>query len=122
MRSGLPISDLVVGLYAALSIAAAVPHALTTGRGQRAEVSLTNGPVSLLAYIATNYFATGTTPRRNGNDHPIAAPYGLLHTSEGQIALAPALVRPAGRIAATQSCSMGRHVRSICASGRRRAE
>jgi CoA:oxalate CoA-transferase len=90
LRSGLPISDLVAGLYAALSIAACVRRAATTGQGQRAEVSLTNGLVSLLAYIATNYFATGTAPARSGNDHPIAAPYGLFPTRDGQIALAPA--------------------------------
>jgi CoA:oxalate CoA-transferase len=90
LRSGLPISDLIAGLYAALSIAAAVPHARATGQGQRTEVSLTNGLVSLLAYIATNYFATGTAPARSGNDHPIAAPYGLFPTRDGQIALAPA--------------------------------
>lgn len=90
LRSGLPISDLVAGLYAALSIAAAVPHARATGHGQRAEVSLTNGLVSMLAYIATTYFATGAAPARSGNDHPIAAPYGLFPTRDGQIALAPA--------------------------------
>ena len=90
MRSGLPISDLVAGLYAALGIAAAVPHARATGQGQRVEVSLTNGLVSLLSYIATNYFATGMAPPRSGNDHPIAAPYGLFPTRDGQIALAPA--------------------------------
>jgi CoA:oxalate CoA-transferase len=90
LRSGLPISDLIAGLYAALSIAAAVPHARASGQGQRAEVSLTNGLVSLLSYIATNYFATGTAPARSGNDHPIAAPYGLFPTRDGQIALAPA--------------------------------
>ena len=89
LRSGLPISDLVAGLYAALSIAAAVPHARATGQGQRAEVSLTNGMVSLLSFIASNYFATGTAPARSGNDHPIAAPYGLFPTRDGQIALAP---------------------------------
>ena len=90
LRSGLPISDLVAGLYAALSIAATVPHARATGQGQRAEVSLTNGLVSLLSYIATNMFATGTAPARSGNDHPIAAPYGLFPTRDGQLALAPA--------------------------------
>lgn len=89
LRSGLPISDLIAGLYAALSITATVLHARTTGQGQRTEVSLTNGLVSLLAYIATNYFATGTVPPRSGNDHPIAAPYGLFPTRDGQIALAP---------------------------------
>jgi len=89
LRSGLPISDLVAGLYAALSITAAVFHARATGQGQRTEVSLTNGMVSLLAYIATNYFATGQAPARSGNDHPIAAPYGLFPTRDGQIAIAP---------------------------------
>ena len=99
LRSGLPIRDLVAGLYAALSIAAAVPRAKATGQGQRAEVSLTNGLVSLLSYIATNYFATGAAPARSGNDHPIAAPYGLFPTRDGQIALAPADDAFFGRLA-----------------------
>ncbi len=71
LRSGLPISDLVAGLYAALSIAAAVLHARRTGQGQRAEVSLTNGLVSLLAYIATNYLRHGraaTAQRQRPSD------------------------------------------------------
>ena len=99
LRSGLPIRDLVAGLYAALSIAVAVPRAKATGQGQRAEVSLTNGLVSLLSYIATNYFATGAAPARSGNDHPIAAPYGLFPTRDGQIALAPADDAFFGRLA-----------------------
>jgi CoA:oxalate CoA-transferase len=89
LRSGLPISDLVAGLYAALSIAASVVRARTTGQGQSTEVSLTNGMVSMLSYIATNYFASGTVPPRSGNDHPIAAPYGLFPTRDGEIAIAP---------------------------------
>ncbi|HVC61981.1 MAG TPA: CoA transferase [Acetobacteraceae bacterium] len=89
LRSGVPISDLIAGLYAALSISASVLRARTTGQGERAEVSLTNGMVSMLAYIASDYFATGTVPPRGGNDHPIAAPYGLFPTRDGQLALAP---------------------------------
>ena len=90
LRSGVPISDLVAGLYAALAITASVLRARETGQGEIAEVSLTNGMVSMLSYIATNYFATGITPPRSGNDHPIAAPYGLFPTKDGRIALAPA--------------------------------
>lgn len=89
LRSGVPISDLVAGLYAALSITASVHRARTTGQGERAEVSLTNGLVSMLAYIASDYFATGMVPPRSGNDHPISAPYGLFPTRDGQLALAP---------------------------------
>ena len=58
LRTGLPISDLVAGLYAAFGIAAAVPKARETGRGQNVEIALTDGLGSLLAYLATNYFAT----------------------------------------------------------------
>ena len=90
LRSGIPISDLVAGLYAALAITASVHRAKQTGQGEIAEVALTNGMVSLLSYIATNHFATGVTPPRSGNDHPIAAPYGLFPTRDGGIALAPA--------------------------------
>lgn len=89
LRSGLPVSDLVAGLYAALAIVASVHKARETGKGEIAEVSLTNGMVSLLSYIATNYFASGVVPPRSGNDHPIAAPYGLFPTRDGRIALAP---------------------------------
>jgi CoA:oxalate CoA-transferase len=89
LRSGLPISDLVAGLYAALAITAALRRAQASGQGQSVEVSLTNGLISLLAYIATNYFATGVVPLRAGNDHPIAAPYGLFATRDGHVALAP---------------------------------
>ena len=89
LRSGLPISDLIAGLYAALSVTASVLHARTTGQGQSTEVSLTNGLVSMLSYIATNYFASGTVPPRSGNDHPIAAPYGLFPTRDSEIAIAP---------------------------------
>ncbi len=90
LRSGLPISDLIAGLYAALATTAALRRAQATGEGQAVEVSLTNGLISLLAYIATNYFATGVIPPRAGNDHPIAAPYGLFATRDGHVALAPA--------------------------------
>ena len=39
LRSGVPISDLVAGLYAALAIAASVVRARATGQGERVEVA-----------------------------------------------------------------------------------
>src|SRR3984957_17145673 len=104
LRSGVPISDLVAGLYAALAITASVLRARETGQGEIAEVSLTNGMVSMLSYIATNYFATGITPPRSGNDHPIAAPYGLFPTKDGRIALAPADDAFFGRLVDVLGC------------------
>jgi len=46
--------------------------------------------VSMLAYLASEYFSTGQTPQRNGNDHPIASPYGLFQAEDGDLAVAPA--------------------------------
>jgi CoA:oxalate CoA-transferase len=105
LRSGVPISDLVAGLYAALAITASVLRARETGKGEIVEVSLTNAMVSMLAYIATNYFATGITPPRSGNDHPIAAPYGLFPTRDGRIALAPADDAFFGRLMDVLGCA-----------------
>ena len=108
MRSGPPISDLVAGLYAAFGVACALnargpglgpgpgsharpgdPSQAATGAGQYVEMSLLGGLVSMLAYMSAEYFASGERPVRTGNDHPIAAPYGLFEASDGHIAVAP---------------------------------
>jgi crotonobetainyl-CoA:carnitine CoA-transferase CaiB-like acyl-CoA transferase len=89
LRSGLPISDLVAGLYGALGVTAALLGRERTGRPERVDVSLTTSMVSLLAYVASHYFATGEVLPRSGNDHPISAPYGLFRACDGDIAIAP---------------------------------
>ena len=116
MRSGPPISDLVAGLYAAFGVVCALhargggtgagaagtrgaatgPGTETGtgpvtggGSGQYVETSLMGGLVSMLAYMSAEYFASGERPVRTGNDHPIAAPYGLFEASDGHIAVAP---------------------------------
>ena len=90
MRSGPPVSDLIAGLYAALGIVAGLLRRERVGDGATASVSLTGGLISFLSFIATDYLATGQVPVRTGNDHPIAAPYGLFRTADGEIAIAPA--------------------------------
>lgn len=89
MRTALPITDLVAGLYAALAITAALRGRDVNGKGQTVEVSLMNAIISLMAYLASEYFATGRIPERTGNDHPLVAPYGLYATADGEIAVAP---------------------------------
>ena len=48
-----------------------------------------NGAVSMMAYLASEFLATGRKPVRTGNDHPLVAPYGLYQTADGEIAVAP---------------------------------
>jgi crotonobetainyl-CoA:carnitine CoA-transferase CaiB-like acyl-CoA transferase len=93
LRAGPPIADLVAGLHGALGICAALVKRGRTGPGETAfetvGASLNNGLISLLAFLAANYFATGEEPVRTGNDHAIVAPYGMFRTRDGEVALAP---------------------------------
>jgi CoA:oxalate CoA-transferase len=89
LRSGPPISDLTAGLYAALGVTAALLRRERTGEPEHVDVSLTNSMISMLSYLALDYFASGQVPARTGNDHPIAAPYGLFNARDGAIAIAP---------------------------------
>jgi len=88
-RAAPPLSDLVAGLYCAFGILAALQERGNSGTGQQVETSLTGGLISMLAYLSAEYFATGETPKRTGNDHPIVSPYGLFHAKDGMIAVAP---------------------------------
>jgi len=89
LRSGLPITDLVAGLYAAFGVVGALRARDLNGRGQRVESPMMNGIMSMLAYLASDCLATGRPGERWGNDHPITSPYGLFAASDGDIAVAP---------------------------------
>jgi crotonobetainyl-CoA:carnitine CoA-transferase CaiB-like acyl-CoA transferase len=90
MRAAPPLSDLVAGAYAAMGILAALVRRNRTGDGEEVSTALTDSMTSMLAFLATNYFATGRQPLRTGNDHALAAPYGMFEAADGQIAVAPA--------------------------------
>jgi crotonobetainyl-CoA:carnitine CoA-transferase CaiB-like acyl-CoA transferase len=90
MRAGAPITDLVAGLYCAFGVVNAIRARELTGRGQRVEAAMVNGMVSMLGYLTSEYLSTGRSAPRNGNDHPIASPYGLFRAADGDIAIAPA--------------------------------
>ena len=89
MRAAPPITDLVAGAYAAMGVCAALVRRARTGHGEEVSTSLTDGMVSMLSFLATNYFATGKLPLRTGNDHALVAPYGLFEASDGEVAIAP---------------------------------
>jgi crotonobetainyl-CoA:carnitine CoA-transferase CaiB-like acyl-CoA transferase len=89
MRAAPPVSDLVAGAYAAMGTLAALVRRNRTGEGEEVATALTDSMTSMLAFLATNYFATGKQPLRTGNDHALVAPYGLFEAADGQIAVAP---------------------------------
>lgn len=93
LRSGPPLTDLIAGLYAALATVAALRHAERTGEGQAVEAAMTNGMISMMAYLSAEALATGRPPPPTGNDHPVASPYGLFHAADGPFAVAPSTPR-----------------------------
>ncbi|MBL8583839.1 MAG: CoA transferase [Rhizobiaceae bacterium] len=89
MRSGVPIADLVCGLYAALGVAAALHGRAPQSGGASVQVSMLASLMSMLSFHATNYLNSGEVAPRTGNDHAIVCPYGLFATADGEIAIAP---------------------------------
>ena len=88
MKVGLPVCDLQTGLYAAISILAALQHRNRTGEGQYIDLALLDTQVSLLANQASNWMNGGMVPRRLGNQHPNTVPYQDFACADGDILVA----------------------------------
>ncbi|MCH8240871.1 MAG: CoA transferase [Proteobacteria bacterium] len=87
-KTGVPVSDLFAGMYAALSINAALRHREISGEGQLIDIGLLDTTVAMMSNQAMNYLATGLVPPRLGNEHPNIAPYQVFPTSDGGIVIA----------------------------------
>ncbi|WP_108663216.1 CaiB/BaiF CoA transferase family protein [Acuticoccus kandeliae] len=98
LRAGLPISDLIAGLYGALAVSAALRRREVTGKGERIDVALVDSILSFSSYFAANYLATGKEMERTGNDHPVVAPYGVFRAKDGDVAIAPSNDQIYGRL------------------------
>jgi crotonobetainyl-CoA:carnitine CoA-transferase CaiB-like acyl-CoA transferase len=88
MKVGLPICDLVTGLYAAVSVLAALNHREATGEGQHVDCALLDSQVALLVNQAMNLLVGGEVPRRLGNAHPNVVPYRDFATTDDYILVA----------------------------------
>src|SRR6267378_2181659 len=80
-RAGVPVADIITGMYASIAICAALAHRTESGAGQHLDLAL-------LDYQNTNYFSTGKPPKRIGNLHPNIVPYQPFKTSDGSVILA----------------------------------
>tara|TARA_E500000331_G_scaffold44539_2_gene37228 strand:+ start:597 stop:1826 length:1230 start_codon:yes stop_codon:yes gene_type:complete len=87
-RVGIPIADLTAGLWAAISINAALRHRELTGKGQQIDISLLDTQISMLSIQGLNYLTTGEVPGLIGNAHPNIVPYQVFPTADGNIIIA----------------------------------
>jgi crotonobetainyl-CoA:carnitine CoA-transferase CaiB-like acyl-CoA transferase len=83
-KVGVPIADLMTGMYAAVAINAAIYCARNTGVGQFIDISMLDAHVAWLGNVGMNYLYAGNLGRL-GNDHPNIVPYRPFETADGQI-------------------------------------
>jgi len=87
-KAGIPIADIMTGMYATIAVCAALAHRAETGVGQHLDLALLDAQVAVLANQGANYLATGVSPPRLGNAHPNIVPYQTFKTADGDVILA----------------------------------
>ena len=88
LRAGVAMADVTTGLYATISILAALRHAERTGEGQQIDISLLDTQIACLANQAMNWLVGGVDPGRLGNRHPTVVPYKTFDVADGTIIIA----------------------------------
>jgi len=88
VKTGVAITDLFTGVYAATAILAALRERDATGQGQHIDMALLDVQVAMLANQAANYLVGGLVPGRMGNAHPNIVPYQAFATADGHMIVA----------------------------------
>jgi crotonobetainyl-CoA:carnitine CoA-transferase CaiB-like acyl-CoA transferase len=86
-KVGVPIGDVLAGMYGAYGVLAALLERERTGRGQVVRTSLLAAIVGVHAFQGTAWTVAGKVGRAQGNHHPSIAPYGLFACADGSVQL-----------------------------------
>lgn len=84
-KVGVPIADLLSGMYGAYGALAALREREFTGLGQVVRTSLLAAIVGVHAFQGTRATVADETPVALGNHHPSIAPYGLFACADGHV-------------------------------------
>jgi crotonobetainyl-CoA:carnitine CoA-transferase CaiB-like acyl-CoA transferase len=87
-RVGVPIGDLLAGMYGAYGVVAALHERNATGVGRVVRTSLLAAIVGAHAFQGTRYTVAGEVPHGQGNHHPSISPYGLFSCADGKLQIA----------------------------------
>ena len=87
-RVGVPIADLLAGMYGAYGVLAALHERDRTGVGTIVRTSLLAATVGVHAFQGTRWTVAGEVGQAQGNHHPSIAPYGLFHCRGGSVQIA----------------------------------
>ncbi len=87
-RVGVPIGDLLAGIYGAYGVLAALHERHRTGVGQVVRTSLLAAVTGVHAFQGTRWTVAGEVGHAQGNHHPSIAPYGLFRCRDGAVQIA----------------------------------
>jgi crotonobetainyl-CoA:carnitine CoA-transferase CaiB-like acyl-CoA transferase len=88
VRCGVSIADLTAGMYAGFGIVMALRVKDKTGEGQRIDVSMLEGQMSLLNVMISGFLADGELPKPMGTAYKALLPYQTFRTQTRDLALA----------------------------------
>ena len=86
-KVGIPIVDLMTGMYTAVAVLAALARRNETGVGDAIDIAMLDVQVATLSNQAMNYLVSGQVPRRNGNAHPNIQPQDVYGCADGDVIL-----------------------------------
>jgi crotonobetainyl-CoA:carnitine CoA-transferase CaiB-like acyl-CoA transferase len=87
-KVGIPIVDIMTGMYAAVGVLAALARRERTGEGEYIDLAMLDVQAAILANQAMNFLLSGQAPKRNGNRHPNIQPQDVFRCADGHLALA----------------------------------
>jgi crotonobetainyl-CoA:carnitine CoA-transferase CaiB-like acyl-CoA transferase len=86
-KVGVPITDIMTGMYAVIGVLAALARRSEQGHGEYIDIGMLDVQVSFLANQAMNFLISGKTPQRTGNAHPNIQPQDVFKAADGYIVL-----------------------------------
>ncbi len=86
-KVGVPIIDIMTGMYASVAVLAALARRNESGRGEYIDIGMLDVAVASLVNQSMNYLLSGKTPRRTGNRHPNIQPQDVFATRNGHIVI-----------------------------------
>ena len=87
-KVGVPIVDIMTGMYATIAVLAALAERSQSGKGDTIDVAMLDVATAMLANQAMNHLVSGATPIRRGNKHPNIQPQDVFPVRDGHIVLA----------------------------------
>jgi crotonobetainyl-CoA:carnitine CoA-transferase CaiB-like acyl-CoA transferase len=87
LRTGVAVGAHIAGLLSATAVLAALRARQRSGRGQLADMAIHDCLVACLGSFLPMYFLTGASPSRQGNRHPMGAPWNAYPCRDGWVVI-----------------------------------